>query len=340
MPHNYWFQKKPSPIDMAQPGSEPASTARDEERRARRMDRLRVRHLRLLHWVAETGSLSAAAERLQVSQPGATKMLQEIEAALGVGLIERSARGARLSPAGRVALDRLRVALGALDAAAGADAALATPVLRMGILPLVAVAVLPAVTAAIDAAGQLPRLVLREANVDQLMRLLRDGEVDCVIGRLEAGEDAPGDLQIERLWEERMAIAAAPGHPLAGRRRHTLATLQAERWILPPPATNTRRNVERWFLESGLQPPAAAVESTSFHTSLALAGAGRLLAVAPQTAVEHYEARGVVKALALQRPLPSGPMFFITRAELAPLPQVVQWRAALVGHVRQAAAGA
>lgn len=40
-----------------------------------RMDLLRVRHLKPLHWVAATGSLTAAAQQLRISQPASTKLL-------------------------------------------------------------------------------------------------------------------------------------------------------------------------------------------------------------------------------------------------------------------------
>ena len=56
-----------------------------------RLERLKIRHLRLLDQVARRGSLSAAASALGISQPGATKLLHELEAALGQILLERSA---------------------------------------------------------------------------------------------------------------------------------------------------------------------------------------------------------------------------------------------------------
>jgi hypothetical protein len=52
------------------------------------------------------------------------------------------------------------------------------------------------------------------------------------------------------------------------------------------------------------------------------------LTVGPQSAVRHYEARGLVRELRPERPLPSGPLFFVTRQELAGLPEI--------GRVKQA----
>jgi hypothetical protein len=58
---------------------------------------LRIRHLRFLELVAEHGSLTTAAAQLALSQPAATKMLQELESAFGVELVARTTRGAALS---------------------------------------------------------------------------------------------------------------------------------------------------------------------------------------------------------------------------------------------------
>lgn len=83
-----------------------------------RINRLQIRHLHLLDLIEKHGSLSAAAAGIGVSQPRATNMLHEVEDAFGCALLERSARGTKLNKAGAIALERLRIALGALDGVA------------------------------------------------------------------------------------------------------------------------------------------------------------------------------------------------------------------------------
>src|SRR3954447_21692719 len=83
---------------------------------AHRLERLRVRHLKLLELVGASGSLSAAAAALRISQPSATKLLQDLESAFGHVLVDRTTRGGKLSTAGERVLERLRIATGALDA--------------------------------------------------------------------------------------------------------------------------------------------------------------------------------------------------------------------------------
>ena len=79
---------------------------------------LELRHLRYFIAVAETGSLTEAAERrLHTSQPSLSRQIRDLEYQVGVELLSRSARGVELTAAGRAFLDHARLALAQVDAA-------------------------------------------------------------------------------------------------------------------------------------------------------------------------------------------------------------------------------
>ncbi|MGA1318851.1 MAG: LysR family transcriptional regulator, partial [Rubrivivax sp.] len=78
--------------------------------------RLRLRQLLLLRTVAEVGNLRRAAALLQMTQPAATRLLQELEHRLGGALFDRSSRGMTLTAEGQVALARAMRALHDVDA--------------------------------------------------------------------------------------------------------------------------------------------------------------------------------------------------------------------------------
>src|SRR5262249_4236928 len=63
---------------------------------------MNLNHLAVFHAVAQTGSMTLGAERLDISQPAVSKQVQELERALGVHLFDRIGRRVRLSQAGEI----------------------------------------------------------------------------------------------------------------------------------------------------------------------------------------------------------------------------------------------
>ena len=83
---------------------------------------MELRHLRYFLAVAETGSLTVAAERrLHTSQPSLSRQIRDLEDEVGVELFSRSARGVELTAAGKAFLDHARLALTQVDAAIKTD---------------------------------------------------------------------------------------------------------------------------------------------------------------------------------------------------------------------------
>src|SRR6202789_3532767 len=79
---------------------------------------MELRHLRYFVAVAETGSLTLAAERrLHTSQPSLSRQIRDLEDQVGCELFSRGARGVELTVAGRAFLDHARLALIQVEAA-------------------------------------------------------------------------------------------------------------------------------------------------------------------------------------------------------------------------------
>jgi DNA-binding transcriptional LysR family regulator len=307
----------------------------------RTLDRLKVRHLRLLALVDEFGSLSAAAAALGLTQPAATRMLHELEAAFGAQLVVRQARGARLSDAGLAARERLRQTLASLEVALAATGGRAPiPLLRLGILPLASVTLLPAALARLRAGPAPPRVIISESTVPVMLDALNERRIDCAVGRFEVAAlqgRSPGDLAVVPLVEDRLAYVAAPRHRLA-RRGLTLARMAAASWVLPGQGSFTRRAIDQQFLQHGLPPPEAAVESPSFHTSLSIVAATDLIGIAPMSAVQRYESLGLVRRLPLAAEVAPGKVAFLALRESLALPSVAALRDALLAGLADLAA--
>lgn len=290
-----------------------------------RLGRLRVRHLQLLDQIHKTGSLTSAAAVIGVSQPAATTMLREVEDAFGHDLIERSHRGGRLNPAGEQVLGRLRIALSALDAAkATLNMAEILPLVRVGVLPLVGIEALSSVVSRLEAAGRLPRIEVQIGTVGELLTMLSDGNVDCVVSGLEhdTSQCLMQRLRVSKLWKERLVVVASEHHRLARQGGIELEDMLAESWILTPASSSNRRSVERLFLKAGLIPPQARIEASSFHICLGLAATSRMLTVVPESAFRQYADR--VVELRTTTTFESNSINLITLSDV-PSMEVVGW---------------
>jgi LysR family transcriptional regulator, hca operon transcriptional activator len=89
---------------------------------------MELRHLRYFIAVAETGSLTEAAERrLHTSQPSLSRQIRDLEHEVGFELLSRGARGVELTAAGKAFLDHARLALMQVDATVEAARRAARP---------------------------------------------------------------------------------------------------------------------------------------------------------------------------------------------------------------------
>src|SRR5579872_1835198 len=122
---------------------------------------LKLKDLRYLVAVADSGHFGHAAAKCFVSQPTLSAQLLKLEQSLGVQLIERSPRHAALTPAGEEIAQRARAMLEQADSIVSLAQARRDPlagVLRVALLPTIGPYLLPAISARVR--RSLPRLEL------------------------------------------------------------------------------------------------------------------------------------------------------------------------------------
>lgn len=303
-----------------------------------RSDRLRLRHFKLLDLIALHGSLTAASEALEISQPSATKLLQEMETALRQTLVERGTRGGTLTAAGQRALERGRIAIHALHALdEQLDTRQERPLVRLGILRLAGISMLPELIRLLDQHGDLPRLQLHEGAVSGLMADLASGALDIAISRLEVSEEPGwmGRFDISLLQSDPYEIACAATSRLARRRAVRLEELVNQPWIVAPKESYTRHAFDIAFLGLGMQPPVPVIESPSFHASFAIIGENTgFLTIAPRSSVRYYEALGKVKLVRLRTPFPEDRMVLAMRRETLAIPAIGAVKQSLLSMLR------
>jgi DNA-binding transcriptional LysR family regulator len=196
------------------------------------MDDLETRELRYFVAVAEELHFGRAAERLGIAQPPLSRAIRQLERRLGVTLVERTSRSARLTPAGESLLRDGRTALDAVAAAArrARRAGPAEPRLILVMKPGGDGGLLPGILARYEAeSAAIPVEIVFSAAERPAM--LRDGRAD--VGLLLQPPDDLAGLDSEELRTEPQIVVLAERHPLAVRDSVCLADLEGEtrpRW--------------------------------------------------------------------------------------------------------------
>jgi DNA-binding transcriptional LysR family regulator len=222
------------------------------------------RRLALLREVARHGSFSRAADALYLTQPAVSRQIAKLEEEAGVRLLERNARGLRLTEAGRVAVERAEAIAGQLAAAEAEIEAIAT--LSAGRLRMTAFPT-AASTLVLDAIRTFRRqhpeveVMFVESGTNAGLRRLRAGEVDLALAFREHGRPAPDEwsgLDAELLLVDPLFVALPASHPLADRSAVRLRDLADDGWIQAVQAGATGITYQA-CLAAGFEPRIAAL---------------------------------------------------------------------------------
>ena len=246
--------------------------------------RVSIRQLRLVATIDEVGSMVRAGEAIGMTQPAVTKAVRDLEGDLGVALFNRGNRGVTPTIYGEALVRHAQRVLAQLEHAAEEIEDLAHGAggrVTVGTFLAASAWLLPEAIARLR--RERPRVAVDvvEGTNDRLQPMLLRGDLDMVVGRLSEFRHRAGVHQ-EPLYSEEVVILARPGHGLARHPRLRLAHLQKADWILPPPETTLRRQLETAFFDAGLDPPHCAVQSVSFLTNRRLLHASDLVGAWPR----------------------------------------------------------
>ncbi len=172
------------------------------------MLRVTLKQLQYFSALARTRNFGRAAELVNVSQPALSMQIKELEALLGLHLVERLPRDVRLTREGRALLERAeRVLSEAMELEASARRENLGAALNIGMIPTVAPYLLAGTLSALRAADITRELRLREAQTSDLLDSLRDGRLDAVV--LADPPPSP-DLHAEPLFADCFLLAGTP----------------------------------------------------------------------------------------------------------------------------------
>ena len=245
------------------------------------------------------GSLSRAAAELGLTQPALSKSLRRLEIELGVPLLERGRFGVnptRYGDALAARSNRIRAELAAVprDIAQLRDDRDGVVVLGCG--PTEATRLLPLAMQGLMQTNPGIRLSVLYGLNETLMPLVRQGEIEFAVSSVPSSASDPL-LAHEALLTESAVVVAASDHPLAGRRVVRAQELLAYPWCLARRNELERRAFDDLFLDNGLKPPDARIETTSTVLMKSVLMMSDFLTFLPRELI-HWEARqGMLTAL-------------------------------------------
>ncbi|NCT83483.1 MAG: LysR family transcriptional regulator [Comamonadaceae bacterium] len=260
---------------------------------------LKTRQLVLLVELGRHGSILHAAQAAHLTQPAASKLLSDLEHALGVKLFERLPRGVAPTWYGEVMIRRAGAALAELDAGHQEVMELLSGLsgrVSVGAVLTPSTTLLPAAITLLKARQPRVHVAVSVDTSKLLIQHLQNGELDLVIGRVLDSESA-AQLSFEPLTDEPHCLVVRAGHPLAGRDDLSLAELAGQSWILPPGGSILRDRLTALFLSAGLGQPQQTVETLSLPVITSLLGQSDMVSALPVELVKPYLATGLLEVL-------------------------------------------
>jgi DNA-binding transcriptional LysR family regulator len=259
-----------------------------------------LRDLRYFETIAELEHIGRATEKLHRTQPALTSCVRRLEQACGAALLEKSGRGVRLTPAGKVLhkwAQRLRFDAEDARREIGDIGRGLSGHIRIGIVPTAAQFLLP--PAARELMQLAPEVTLRTVVglIDTLKPMLRAGELDLVVGTESPAE---AGFTSQRLTEDHIVVAASASHEIFSCGQPSLQGLTAWRWVLQPPGAPTRDWLDHTFDRKRLPRPRVQVESTMLLMLPTLIAETGLLSFISRHHLDAADARSPLREVPLR----------------------------------------
>jgi LysR family transcriptional regulator for metE and metH len=217
------------------------------------MRNVTLKQLRVLAAVVRTGSVTGAAQQLNVSPPAVTLQMQLLQDQAGVPLVERNAAGTTATDAGAEilrAVEQIETILSDCSAAIAAISGTRTGSVSVGVIST-AKYFAPRVLGAFARAHPGIDLRITIGNRAEMIEGLNRYAIDiAVMGR----PPDQLDVDVNVIGDHPHVIIAPPDHPLAQRANIAPAELASETFLVREPGSGTRGLMERFFAEAGIAP--------------------------------------------------------------------------------------
>ena len=240
-----------------------------------------LRQLEIIRAIADTGSFTAAGEKLHVSQSAISRQILLLEEELGESVFHRIGRRIRITPAGEALLQLSHRVLQETVTAISEKQESLRGALRLVGGMTVCLYVFPTLLSEVRRVHPNLDLKVTVGSTERSIAMLRSGTGD--LGLLTLPIDA-SDLISVPVLEEELLVATYPNHPLAMKRRIASTDLNKQPFILFETGSITRRIVDDFFSREHIEAE-IVMETENVEIIKAMVRSGLGISIVPWQAV-------------------------------------------------------
>jgi len=263
-----------------------------------------VKRLRVLHEVAKQGSFSAAADALSYTQSAVSQQIAALERETGTMLVERNARGIRMTDAGEALVrhaDAILMRLTDAEAELEAIAGLRGGRVRLASFATAGSTFVPHAIATFHARYPDVEISLKEADPEESVPMLKAGQLDVATLFEPHGAGDLTDVEKVHLLEDPMSVVLPKDHPLASKSKVRLKDLEAEAFVQTTSSCPCCVIVADQCRAAGFD-PYVAFESDDYLTIQGLVAAGVGVALIPSLGLAAYRPDVAIRPVAGANP--------------------------------------
>ncbi|MHB1404022.1 MAG: LysR family transcriptional regulator [Desulfitobacteriaceae bacterium] len=229
--------------------------------------------------VAETGNITSAAKRLHMSQPGVSLQIHNLESYYGVRFFDRTRKGVSLTPCGKIFYDYV---CNVVNLSCSIQQQLSDfkvdhhGTVNLGTTLTIGEYLMPNILAHLCKMRPEVDFKVRLANTEKIFEDILEKELH--IGLVDGPVPQNKDIRSENFWQDELVVVVPFDHPLGEQSCISLEELCAERLIVQEVGSGTRKVVELYLQEHGVDLTqlniAMEIGSTRIRKEMVAAGLG------------------------------------------------------------------
>jgi len=256
-----------------------------------------IKTLMIFVTVYKEESITAAANKLNISQPAVSLAIRELENEYSIQLFERVGRGIQKTSAARHLYEfASHITSLYMEMDLEFKKQNQTTPLRIGFSSTIGACLMPELIHCFTKDNQIPMPYLKVDTSEKIEAAILENQLDLA---LTEGVSSSDKILTEPFAKEQLVLVCSPSHPFAQKENLTLEDLREERFLLRENGSQTRKLAEAAFhLHDFILRP--VLESTSneaiiwgVHTNLGIA-------ILPERQVAEYLEKGTLLALPLK----------------------------------------